>query len=423
MQTPQFLLIEGCDFTAFPIGGQLTSAMNFMRAFGDKVGLVGYSRRGEPTGRWVRKRFGGAEYWFFGVAAHRSEAGRPLIPRRLSFFLSLRKHRDAILSLGCRRVLMQAPESLLAGRGWNWESICYRMAGTSNALDGCRYFIGRALARVFESQFIDRLRNVDTILASADSESIDRFVRRAGGRIEPERIVAFPTRVDTSHFRPMPRGESRAAIGVAETALLAVTVGRIARPKGWRFLLDSFQRFQAGHSHAMLIFVGDGEDRGCLEAEIGSRNLGDSAFVTGAVPRPKVAEYLNAADLVVIGSEGEGWSLAMTEALASGKPLVSTVVSGASAMVLNGQNGFILERRDPDEFARAMGAALFLDRAAEVSLALAQNYSVSTLARDLCAAWPALAASYAHVQVADQVADSPTPLTDMAGADFQVGSD
>ncbi len=135
MQTPEFLLIEGCDFHTFPIGGQLTSALNFMRAFGDRIGLVGITHDDTPTGRWIRKQIGGREFWFFGVGKFLKEGGRPVVPRRLSFFLALRKHRKAIFSLGCRHVLMQAPESLLAAGSWNWTRICYRMAGVGNALE------------------------------------------------------------------------------------------------------------------------------------------------------------------------------------------------------------------------------------------------------------------------------------------------
>ncbi len=253
--------------------------------------------------------------------------------------------------------------------------------------------MGRMISAFYQRRFLERLKGVDAILASADSEAIAEFIQLSEGRIEAGRVVVFPTRVDTAKFHPIPIQSARAAIGVPGDALLAVTVGRINQYKGWRFLLDAFQHFQAVHSTARLIFVGEGEDRPSLEQEIESRGLRGLVEVTGVVPHQSVTEYLNASDLVVIGSEGEGWSLAMTEALACGRPMVSTAVSGAPAMIQNGQNGFIVERRDPAEFAVAMNAALFLDRATEVSLALARNYSVATLARDLYSGWPALAAS------------------------------
>ena len=81
------------------------------------------------------------------------------------------------------------------------------------------------------------------------------------------------------------------------------------------------------------------------------------------------------------------------EALACGKPLVTTAVSGARALVRPGRNGFVVEGRDPDELARALGRALSLDpsAAARESLEVARRYALAELPGRLGAAWPGLA--------------------------------
>ena len=47
-----------------------------------------------------------------------------------------------------------------------------------------------------------------------------------------------------------------------------------------------------------------------------------------------MSTYLGAADLVFVGSFEEGWSTAMVEALACGKPIISTNISGANDMII-----------------------------------------------------------------------------------------
>jgi len=91
-----------------------------------------------------------------------------------------------------------------------------------------------------------------------------------------------------------------------------------------------------------------------------------------------------------VGSEKEGWSIAMLEALACGKPIVSTAVSGATEMIAEGQNGFIVCNRDPVAFAGAMLRGLTLPSACPVSREIAQRYSSASLARDLRALWAPL---------------------------------
>ena len=116
-----------------------------------------------------------------------------------------------------------------------------------------------------------------------------------------------------------------------------------------------------------------------------------SAGSTGFQPPREVARHLRAADLAVVGSHREGWSVAMLEALACGLPMVATDVSGARELVRPGENGFVVGAREPGAFAQAMAAALRLPRAREVSLALAADYRLDRLAARLGARWGVLA--------------------------------
>ena len=85
--------------------------------------------------------------------------------------------------------------------------------------------------------------------------------------------------------------------------------------------------------------------------------------------------------------------MAMLEALACGKPLVTTEVSGARALVEDGANGFVVPGRDPGRLAHAMEAALALDPAAAAgrSLAIARRYALGERPGRIAAAWPGLA--------------------------------
>jgi colanic acid/amylovoran biosynthesis glycosyltransferase len=141
---------------------------------------------------------------------------------------------------------------------------------------------------------------------------------------------------------------------------------------------------------ARLCFVGDGEDGVNLRREINVRGLCSSVLVSGFVAPAEVATWLNAADVVVSGSLVEGWSLAMLEALACGKPLVTTLVSGVTDMVWHGRNGFIVQDRDPRQFATSMSSALNLPGAKALSIEVADKYSAKRLGCDLLTAWPAL---------------------------------
>ena len=171
--TPDCLLLEGCDFDRFPAGGQLAVARQLMAAFGPRLALVGISTDGTPVGRWVEKELDGRRFHFFATGRREVGAGRPPVPARLSRYLGLRRHREAILSLGARAAFTQAPEDLLAVAGWGLDRLCYCFPGVENPLAASRYPWARPLAALHDRVLFRALRRADAILASADDEAID----------------------------------------------------------------------------------------------------------------------------------------------------------------------------------------------------------------------------------------------------------
>ncbi|MCK5023387.1 MAG: glycosyltransferase, partial [Candidatus Aenigmarchaeota archaeon] len=293
-------------------------------------------------------------------------------------------------SKGIKSAFIQATQTLIAIHNWGWESVCYCFPGVSNPLKMPRYRWGKLFADIYEKKLFSVLANVDTILASADDEAIADLVNRSCEKLTSERVIKFPTRVDTDIFKPLDKITVRDELGINQTDNVIVSCGRLNIVKGWDFLLHAFKRLSQSDLSAKLVFVGDGEDRQKLHDKIQKLEIEDSVKVTGFVGADTVVKYINASNLCVVGSHNEGWSVAMLEALACGKPIVSTNVSGAKDMIRQGQNGFVVEKRNSVEFAKAMEFALMLENSKKVSLSIAENYALKNLAKDLGRLWKPL---------------------------------
>jgi len=362
-----------------------------MGAYGNRLALVGLcTDRETPVGRWVERDFAAGRFWFYGVGRRAPSPRKPLVPGRLSQYLRLRRHRPGVLSLGVRSAFLQAPEELMAVSRWGLDSICYRFPGVENPLTMPRYRWGRLFAGWFDRQLFRALDRTDIILASADEKAIARLVARSRGRLRRDRIRAIPTQYDSGVFRPAPAAEARRKLRLELGGPLLVSSGRLNRVKGWELLLEAFRELLPGEPDARMVFVGDGEDRRALEKHAGRLGLAEKIRVTGFVAPSEVATWLNAADLVLVGSHLEGWSIAMLEALGCGKPLVSTDVSGARDMIREGENGFVVIGRDPARYAEAVRRALRLPEPRAVSLELAARYGVDAV-RCVGQYWPVLA--------------------------------
>jgi glycosyltransferase involved in cell wall biosynthesis len=160
--------------------------------------------------------------------------------------------------------------------------------------------------------------------------------------------------------------------------------------KGWDLLLDMVRLLSGSLPDVRLVFVGDGEDRAKLLERADRLGIGNRVIVTGFLPQERVRTFVNAADLCVVGSHHEGWSVAMLEMLACGKPMVATDVSGARDQIVEGGNGYIVDSRDPAVYAAAVQKALNLANASQVSLQIAMRFSVERLAAELRPLWTPL---------------------------------
>ncbi len=96
-----------------------------------------------------------------------------------------------------------------------------------------------------------------------------------------------------------------------------------------------------------------------------SRRLGlrRNVRITGWISSDTVRSELLAARALVLASFAEGLPVVIMEAMALGRPCVSTCIAGIPELIRDGENGWLLPAGDPEALARAMLACLRLDDA------------------------------------------------------------
>jgi glycosyltransferase involved in cell wall biosynthesis len=71
----------------------------------------------------------------------------------------------------------------------------------------------------------------------------------------------------------------------------------------------------------------------------------------GKVPHDEIPAYMASADVFVLPSLSEGFGIAALEAMAMGLPIIATKVGGLLEIIKDGENGFLVEPRNPVEIA------------------------------------------------------------------------
>jgi len=384
----KILLIEAVNFKDFPAGGQLNFAKQLTKVFGNKIAIVGISTTDEePIGRWFKKELDGVEYKYFSIGRRKIETGLPLVPDRVKNYLQLKKYKKKIMSLGIKNVFIQGHEILIAIRNWEFKSVCYRFPGVENPLSISRYSWAKSFTKVFDWAFFKSLKSAEILLAAADTEAIVNMIEKRGTNISHRKIISLPTRVDESVFYPHSKTQCRKKLKLPKRGLILSTCGRLHWAKGWELLLDSFLDIVEKRNDSLLIFIGDGEDRGKVLQKASSYGISNNVHITGPQEPGVVSSYLNASDLFVMGSYAEGWSTALVEATACGLPIVTTNFSSANSLVKNNENGYVVQSRDSQAFSRKIWEALEINNAFKQSVIIAKSFSIQSLKGDIQRHW------------------------------------
>jgi len=151
---------------------------------------------------------------------------------------------------------------------------------------------------------------------------------------------------------------------------IALVLGRMAaaeRYKGHDALIDAWPRVAQSVPGALLVIVGDGDDRGRLEARAaGQRSIVFTGFLSDASRQ----ELLESAAMLVSISTGEGFGLAAIEAAACGVPVVAMKGTVTDELFPDGSGHVLLDSSDPGPLADALVALLTdADRARAIGAA------------------------------------------------------
>jgi GT2 family glycosyltransferase/glycosyltransferase involved in cell wall biosynthesis len=180
--------------------------------------------------------------------------------------------------------------------------------------------------------------------AVAVSELVRQYTLKWNTALRPEWISVLPNSIDTSRLELDDYGKARHELGIQEGEYLFLSLASFHGGKNQLGLLNAFDRVARNYPQARLFLIG---------------HIGDSEYFSQIVSylsslksknrielfefRTDVGLLLSGADAFVINSFFEGWSLAATEALMAGVPLIHTECGSARELIgENGERGILI---------------------------------------------------------------------------------
>ncbi len=240
--------------------------------------------------------------------------------------------------------------------------------------------------RLFQGPVMDALlalagRRSDRVLCLNRTE--ERFLVERGWA-PAERVIRVPNSVPDAFFDapPLP-AEPRLAF-----------LGQWLPAKGTHHLAAAFAEVTAAHPEATLACLGTRASSAAVRADFPPA-LADRIEVLSEGSREEMAAALGRCRVFVFPTLSEGWSLALTEAMAAGRAIVATAVGGAPDLLRDGESALLVPPAD----ARALAAAIdrllvepeLAARCAAGARAVAERYRWRQLAAPCLALFESLA--------------------------------
>jgi len=145
---------------------------------------------------------------------------------------------------------------------------------------------------------------------------------------------------------------TRRALGLSRPTLLAVA--NLVPKKRHRLIVDALPEL----SGVDLVIVGEGPERGAIEARAREHRVSNRVRLLGHIPQGRLPEIYSAADLLVLPSRREGWPNVLLESMACGTPVVVSDFPGVDDIVAAPEAGRILDESTPSRLAETIREVL-----------------------------------------------------------------
>jgi UDP-glucose:(heptosyl)LPS alpha-1,3-glucosyltransferase len=207
-------------------------------------------------------------------------------------------------------------------------------------------------------------------------------------RIPEDRITVVYNGVDVERFHPRNREyreEIRGRHGIGAEELVILFVSNNFRMKGLGFLLKAMAKIKKEFPSPFKVLVLGRDHQHPYLRLAGEMGIVEETIFAGSTNEPE--KYYGASDFLVHPTFYDACSLTVLEALASGLPVITTHCNGASGIISQGQEGFVIsDPRDGQALGEKISFFLNREKLARASIAarhLAESHSLEKNWREM----------------------------------------
>ena len=199
---------------------------------------------------------------------------------------------------------------------------------------------------------IERILSLFTQKITTVAKSVAEYMINMEG-ISARKIEVIYNGVKTELYEQDFGGaKQKEELNLDDNHFIIGNVARLVANKDHRTLISAFKIISGRMPEARLVIAGDGPLKNELQFQIEELGLRDAVKLLGN--RRDIPELLKIFNLFALSSLREGFPVVLLEAMAAGKPVVSSDVDGNAELVINDETGLIVPSGNPQALAEAI---------------------------------------------------------------------
>jgi glycosyltransferase involved in cell wall biosynthesis len=172
-----------------------------------------------------------------------------------------------------------------------------------------------------------------------------------------DRMEVLHNVTDIRPYADLPsKADARKSLGLDVDRPVVAGLGRLHPAKNFPMFVRASKAILDKHPDVQFMIIGEGDQRGKVEAAMKEAGVGDSWTLLGQ--RNDVPQCLAAADIFVQSSDYEGFPVAVVEAMAGGLQIVATDVASLGEVVQDGTHALLIEAGAQDDLSARVNELL-----------------------------------------------------------------
>ena len=346
-------IISSTDYFSYPMGGMMSfirDILPYLVKYFD-IELWGVTSYSQPFRSSIEIK--GLCFPFFIFSKVKVHT-RKIVPNIITVVLSINKKYKEILN---RRYDVLYFHGIPLEVPFLKQRRKFRLVTHIHGVTNPFLYEHKIFAPFYEKLRNKVIRSSDISFIAADTPAYKRFLSNFGSSYGGK-IIKVHNFADPDIFKPLPQKEARSFLGIPENAKIVVNTGRLSFQKDPVLYIETIKNLEAKVKDIQAFLIGDGPLRIELEKKIAQYNLNEKLTLVGKVERNQLRYWLNAADVFLYTSYGNGVPVSLVEALMCGIPIVTLDITGVHDIVINGETGYIVGERNPEMLAHAVEKVL-----------------------------------------------------------------